>query len=56
MMVRFFSLAALLFAAPAHASGAVPVPEPSNMALFALGVLGLLIGRYSAGNGRGDDK
>ncbi|MCP5397050.1 MAG: PEP-CTERM sorting domain-containing protein [Sphingomonadaceae bacterium] len=35
-------------ATPAHAGGGIPVPEPSNLALFALGVIGVVLGRYGA--------
>ena len=35
------------FASPALAAGAA-VPEPSSMALFGLGVVGVLIGRHGA--------
>lgn len=35
------------FATPALAAGAA-VPEPSSMALFGLGVLGVLVGRRGA--------
>lgn len=39
---------ALGFATPALAQGSTAVPEPSDLALFALGVLGVLIGRRAA--------
>jgi hypothetical protein len=39
------------FAGPALAAGAA-VPEPSSMALFGLGVLGVLVGRRGARRGR----
>jgi hypothetical protein len=42
-----FFLLLLATASPACASG-TSIPEPSNLALFGLGVLGVLIGRYSA--------
>ena len=35
------------FASPALAAGAA-IPEPSSMALFGLGVVGVLIGRHGA--------
>ncbi|WP_229658511.1 PEP-CTERM sorting domain-containing protein [Tsuneonella deserti] len=41
------SLMLLGFATPALAAGAA-VPEPSAMALFGLGVLGVIVGRRSA--------
>ena len=41
--------AALLFtAAPVAASGGTPVTEPADFALFAAGVVGLLVGRHSS--------
>ncbi len=42
-----FALIFLGFATPALAAGAA-VPEPSSMALFGLGVLGVVIGRRGA--------
>ncbi len=61
---------ALVVAAPAFAQSApanlqpeaaspvapVSVPEPSDMALFALGVVGLIIGRRSSRSRRRDDE
>jgi hypothetical protein len=41
------TLAAL--AAPARAAASIDIPEPSDPSLFALGVVGLLVGRYVAG-------
>ena len=35
-------------ASPALARGWLEVPEPSDMTLFALGVTGLIVGRYAA--------
>ena len=40
----------LLGAAPALASRGTPIPEASSMTLFALGVLGLVVGRRLATN------
>ena len=40
--------ALLLIASPALARGSAAIPEPSNWALFALGVAGVLIGRLGA--------
>ena len=42
-----FALMLLRFATPAWAAGAA-VPEPSSMALFGLGVLGVVVGRRGA--------
>ncbi len=50
MMARLLLLALvpllLVQAAPAAASWATQVPEPSDLALFALGLLGVIIGRH----------
>jgi hypothetical protein len=37
-----------LLAAPALAQSPVSIPEPTDLALFALGFLGLIIGRQGA--------
>ena len=37
----------MLAAVPAAASGGATVPEPSDLALFALGLAGVIIGRQS---------
>jgi hypothetical protein len=39
---------ALAFASPALAQGWITIPEPTDLTLFALGVLGLIIGRRGA--------
>ena len=39
---------AALSASPAAATGWVEIPEPSDPWLFALGVVGLLVGRRAA--------
>lgn len=39
---------AFAFASPALAKGWIPIPEPTDLTLFALGVLGLIIGRRGA--------
>lgn len=44
----------LLTTAPALASGAAPVPEASNLTLFALGAAGVLIGRRLSMHGKDD--
>lgn len=38
----------MLAAAPASAWSGVQIPEPSNMALFGLGVGGVIVGRIAA--------
>ena len=54
MLLRKSSLApsalvlSILAAAPAMAAGGVSIPEPSDLSLFALGVVGLLVGRHTA--------
>lgn len=51
-MMRFALLALvpvyMLLATPLQASGGAVVPEPSDFALFVLGVLGVIIGREGA--------
>ncbi|MGB3739514.1 MAG: PEP-CTERM sorting domain-containing protein [Pontixanthobacter sp.] len=42
------ALLAFLVAAPANAAALAAIPEPSNMALFGLGVTGLFFGRMLA--------
>ncbi|MDD3797846.1 MAG: PEP-CTERM sorting domain-containing protein [Novosphingobium sp.] len=44
----------LLQAAPAAASWSNPVPEPSDLALFALGMLGVIVGRHGFQQNRKD--
>ena len=38
----------ILAAVPAMAAGGISIPEPSDLSLFALGVVGLLVGRHAA--------
>lgn len=38
-------LAALLVAAPAHASGGIELPEPSGLLLLGMGIAGVVLGR-----------
>jgi hypothetical protein len=47
MLIFRFALAALLLlsAAPAAAASVAQVPEGSSVTLFALGVLGVIVGR-----------
>lgn len=42
-LIPFYMLAAM----PAAASAGTSIPEPSDLALFALGLAGLIIGRQS---------
>ncbi|MEP7222136.1 MAG: hypothetical protein ABI673_05650 [Novosphingobium sp.] len=39
---------AVLLAAPVTAHGGVTIPEPTDFALFSLGVIGLIMGRRAA--------
>ena len=48
-------LVLLLSAAPAAASGGTEVPEPSSLAIFGLGVLGVIVGRQAAKRRADDD-
>ena len=50
MKVRFAGLATglALCASPAAAADWIAIPEPSDPWLFALGVVGLLVGRRAA--------
>ncbi|MGX7926595.1 PEP-CTERM sorting domain-containing protein [Tsuneonella sp. HG094] len=47
MMRLLLPLFVLLFASPAAAAGTA-VSEPSSLVLFALGVLGVIVGRQSS--------
>ncbi len=48
-MVRCLSSAVLmLLASPAIAQTSIPVPEPSDAALFVIAVVGLVIGRHAS--------
>ena len=45
----FIALAALIASvAPAMAQTSVPIPEPTDLTLFTLAVIGLIIGRRSS--------
>ncbi len=46
--VLAFVTGALCVAQPAFASSGASIPDPSNLALFAIGVLGLIIGRQGS--------
>ena len=49
MLVRILvALAALVSAAPAWAEDGTAVPEGSHLTLFALGLLGVIIGRRAS--------
>lgn len=51
MVVRIsIALAALVSAAPAWAQDGTAVPEGSHVTLFALGLLGVIIGRRASIN------
>jgi hypothetical protein len=52
---RAFAIFALIASAPAHAQGAAQVSEPSQLALVALGILGVIIGRSAAKRRNHDD-
>lgn len=56
MVVRSL-VAALMLASPvaALASESTQVPEGSNLTLFALGLLGVIVGRRLAMRGSGED-
>jgi hypothetical protein len=45
MLTPLLTVSLLLAAVPAHAADSVQLPEGSNLTLFALGVLGVVIGR-----------
>jgi len=42
------ALALLALPVAAHAAGGTPIPEASSTLLFALGAVGLIIGRHAA--------
>lgn len=55
MALRFLILSLLFIAAPAQAADGIQIPEPSNMALMALGLVGLVVGRHAARSKRPKD-
>jgi len=56
MIVRaLYSLAVMLSASPAFAGGGAQVPEGSQLTLFALGLLGVIIGRRASVRKPGKD-
>lgn len=46
--IAAWALVAAFAASPATAAGGIDIPEPSDPWLFALGVVGLLVGRRAA--------
>lgn len=44
----------LAFSSPSMAQAASAIPEPTNLALLAMGVIGLLVGRHAARRRRDD--
>jgi hypothetical protein len=55
MMARLFTgLSLLVTPAAAIASGGIPVPEGSQFTLFALGLLGVIVGRRASMRPPGD--
>jgi len=56
MVVRMFLALLLFLPAPALASAGTQVPEGSHLTLFALGVLGVIIGRRFSMHRPGRDR
>lgn len=52
-IMRIWAIILAGLAAPAAAAEATQLPEPSGLALFGLGLAGLLIGRRFGARGRG---
>lgn len=52
MTFRLLILALIFVAAPAAAGKGIQIPEPSNMALMGLGLIGLVVGRHAARSNR----
>jgi hypothetical protein len=57
-MVARISIALFLLATPtaAFAAGGVPIPEGSQATLFALGLLGVIVGRRASMRRPGGDR
>ena len=48
-MIRGYSfLIVLMMSSPAFAQSSVKIPEPTDIALFALAIAGLIVGRRSS--------
>ena len=56
MALRFLILSLVFVAAPVAAADGIQIPEPSNMALMALGLVGLLVGRHAARSKRPQER
>jgi hypothetical protein len=54
-MKHAIAVAVLVLASPAYAQGAAQVSEPSQLALVALGILGVIVGRNAAKRRKSDD-
>lgn len=55
MTLRLLTLTLIIMAAPAAAGDGIQIPEPSNMALMGLGLVGLIVGRHTARSKRSRD-
>lgn len=54
-MNRVIPLLLLIAATPANAKAATQISEPSHLALVALGILGVIVGRNAAKRRNHDD-
>ena len=50
------AIPAVLFASQTASRSATAVPEPSDLLLFSMGVIGLIVGRCAAMRRKDDDK
>lgn len=48
MSLRPLVFLTIFYSSSAQAAGVADIPEPSNMALMALGIVGMVIGRRAA--------